>query len=683
MSITFNGEETGNHQDVLREEINTNTDPLYRDEIPSVNLNNEETLERNQFPVTNNPMKINHRLVDGATSSKGSVTVMNIMNDIEGNLGPILDYAEEPLLPLYKACASLENIIDDLSTYIKMALDETPEKPFDELTIDESAAIRLYTLEWKKPYESLYTMLNRTLKDESREKLRPYFKYLKLLLTAIVKLPCIPPLSVWRGVTKNLSTQFPPGTTVVWWGFSSCTTEMTVLENNMYLGNTGSRTLFSVEAINARTIRNHSHFVNEDEVLLLPGTQMIVQSQFSPASDLYIIHLKQVRPEQILLEPPFEGAYVYPKIQRQWYRKKRFAIPIGFLFTLIIGGIIIGSVLGTRPRIHTAASVCTHPFQAPTTYATGNNPQAAALGHFMTNNELVVAVVNSGDNALLLLSVNADGTLQNPRSYPIGYRPSSSVAADFNNDNKLDFAVSHYGDDTIRIILGNENGIFQNSINYVAGNRPVSLVAKDFNNDNKIDLVVANFGTGTVSIMFNKGNGMFQYPVNYPIGRRPSSLVVNDFNNDNKLDLAISNYDDSNVIILFGEENSTFGIPISYPVNGSTSSIVCGDFNNDNQPDLVVTSANDNIISVLLGNKNRTFQPYINSATDKIPFSIIAGDFNNDTKLDVAVVNTQDNSTSVLLGIGNGSFQTPTTYIVGYLPVSVILGDFNDDTKLD
>jgi hypothetical protein len=49
--------------------------------------------------------------------------------------------------------------------------------------------------------------------------------------------------------------------------------------------------------------------VPEDEILLLPGTHMIVQSQFSPAADLHIIHLKQVKPEEILLEPPFEGNF--------------------------------------------------------------------------------------------------------------------------------------------------------------------------------------------------------------------------------------------------------------------------------------------------------------------------------------------------------------------------------------
>ena len=191
--------------------------------------------------------------------------------------------------------------------YVQMALNGTPEEPPDGLTIDESAAIRLYTIEWERPHRSLYSMLNYTLMQHDRELLRPYFKYLKLFLTALAKLSCVPPITIWRGVTKNLSEQFPPGTPVTWWAFSSCTTELTVLENNMYLGITGDRTLFSVETINGRTISAHSHFVTEDEILLLPGTHMIVQSQFSPAADLHIIHLRQVIPGEMLLELPFEG----------------------------------------------------------------------------------------------------------------------------------------------------------------------------------------------------------------------------------------------------------------------------------------------------------------------------------------------------------------------------------------
>ena len=229
------------------------------------------------------------------------------IDDIKTHAEPIVGYAAEPLLPLVKACGPLNNIIHDLPSYVQLALHETPETPPDQLTVDESAAIRLYTMEWEEPHRSLYSMLNHTLKRGTREELRPYFKYMKLFMTALIKLPCSPSLTVWRGVTKNLSAEFPPNTPVTWWSFSSCTTALSILENNMYLGKSGERTLFSVEAINGRTIRNHSHFVTEDEILLLPGTHMIVQSQFSPAPELQIIHLKQVEPDEILLEPPFEG----------------------------------------------------------------------------------------------------------------------------------------------------------------------------------------------------------------------------------------------------------------------------------------------------------------------------------------------------------------------------------------
>ncbi|CAF5114256.1 unnamed protein product, partial [Rotaria sp. Silwood1] len=73
-----------------------------------------------------------------------------------------------------------------------------------------------------------------------------------------------------------------------------------------------------------------------------------VQSQFSPATDLYIIHLKQVIPDEILLQPPFEGASLYPKITRPWYRKKRFVIPLTLLVTVCIVATIVGAILGTR-----------------------------------------------------------------------------------------------------------------------------------------------------------------------------------------------------------------------------------------------------------------------------------------------------------------------------------------------
>ncbi|CAF3897834.1 unnamed protein product [Rotaria sp. Silwood1] len=220
---------------------------------------------------------------------------------------PIIGYSQELLVSLIEACKPLVDIVYNILTYATIALENTPAIPPNKLTRDESAAIRLYTMEWHNEQMSLYFILNRTLQYDNREKLRPWFKYLKLFLSALVKIPCAPVQTVWRGVRSNVSNEFPPGTQVTLWKFTSCTTSLTVLENDNYLGSVGERTLFSIEVINGRSIRAHSAFGTEDEVLMLPCTSMKVQSQFIPAADLHIIHLKQIIPDEMLLELPFEG----------------------------------------------------------------------------------------------------------------------------------------------------------------------------------------------------------------------------------------------------------------------------------------------------------------------------------------------------------------------------------------
>ena len=327
-AIMYDSEETNDEHHIINNDMEVNNDPMHELDGSHFILIEEETLDLTQTMAvmedsghtSDEPITTNRRVVDNLAEESNLASV-NVISDIEATLTPIVEYADEPLLPLLEACAPLIGIINNLLFYAQLALSETPEQPPDGLTIDESAAIRLYTIEWNENQRSLYSMLNHTLKNDDRHKLRPYFKYMKLFLTALVKLPCVPQLTVWRGVTIDMSTQFSPGTMVIWWAFSSCTTSLPVLENNMYLGNTGERTLFSVEAINGRTVRAHSHFVTEDEILLLPGTQMIAQSQFSPAPDLHIIHLKQVIPEEVLLQPPFEGIYTvfHSLILHEWY----------------------------------------------------------------------------------------------------------------------------------------------------------------------------------------------------------------------------------------------------------------------------------------------------------------------------------------------------------------------------
>jgi hypothetical protein len=100
--------------------------------------------------------KKDRRLVEGVLQET-NVQIASTIKNVQEQIEPIIGYAAEPLLPLIEACAPLVKIILDLSTYIQLAINGTPREPPDDLTFDESAAIRLYTMEWKEPHSSLYS----------------------------------------------------------------------------------------------------------------------------------------------------------------------------------------------------------------------------------------------------------------------------------------------------------------------------------------------------------------------------------------------------------------------------------------------------------------------------------------------------------------------------------------------
>ena len=75
-----------------------------------------------------------------------------------------------------------------------------------------------------------------------------------------------------------------------------------VLQNEEFLGSSGKRTMFTIECFSGKDIRQHSDFQNEDEILLLPGRQFEVVSCLQQGKDLYLIHLRETKPDYPLLE---------------------------------------------------------------------------------------------------------------------------------------------------------------------------------------------------------------------------------------------------------------------------------------------------------------------------------------------------------------------------------------------
>ena len=168
------------------------------------------------------------------------------------------------------------------------------------LTLDQSASIMLYSLEWSPKKESFYHFLNNVLRTADRDYLKPWFLYLKLLISSLSKLPCTL-RTVYRGVKEDLHASYPHGSIFVWWGFSSCTTSIGVLQKEQFLGKTGIRTMFHIECHSGRDIRQHSFFPTEYEVLLLTARQFQVIAFLDSGNGLHIIQLKEIDPPFPLL----------------------------------------------------------------------------------------------------------------------------------------------------------------------------------------------------------------------------------------------------------------------------------------------------------------------------------------------------------------------------------------------
>ena len=73
---------------------------------------------------------------------------------------------------------------------------------------------------YQQKYSELYPDMNDKLRKRDRKLLKPFFPYMKHLLTGRAKLPKFKG-TVWRGVKVDLRTKYPKDKEFYWWAFSS------------------------------------------------------------------------------------------------------------------------------------------------------------------------------------------------------------------------------------------------------------------------------------------------------------------------------------------------------------------------------------------------------------------------------------------------------------------------------
>lgn len=219
-------------------------------------------------------------------------------------LSPITAYREVSTVSLEKSLEFVCNLFNGIESYIWISKTNS-QNPSNGLSKDESASIHLFTMEFDSG-PSVYQVLNKALRHEDRQSIDKWNSFLKLILTGLEKLPSSSPQTVWRGARgENLCSKYPIGSKFAWWGISLCTSSRNTIEKDIYLGETGLRTLFSIECQNGKLINLHSFFKDhENEIVFMPGTCFqVISHKKDPSKDLFIIVLKEIQPPVPLLQP--------------------------------------------------------------------------------------------------------------------------------------------------------------------------------------------------------------------------------------------------------------------------------------------------------------------------------------------------------------------------------------------
>ncbi|CAF1344476.1 unnamed protein product [Rotaria sp. Silwood1] len=239
-------------------------------------------------------------------------------------------------------------------------------------------------------------------------------------------------------------------------------------------------------------------------------------------------------------------------------------------------------------------------------YSTGTSPSSVAVGDFNNDTRLDIVVANNNEQSVsIYLGYPNEGFFKQMRLITgNGSRPKSFTIGDFNNDNEMDIAVANSGINNVGIFLRYDNGSFRNQVAYAADSSPWSIAVGDFNNDTILDIVVANLGSDNVGIFLGWSDGSFSNQKTFTTGfsSQPNAVAVGDFNNDTLLDIIVANYGTNNIGVLLGYGNGFFTSAKLFSTGyGSLPfSISVNDLDNDGKLDFVVANEGADNLNIFL-----------------------------------------------------------------------------------
>ncbi|CAF3719563.1 unnamed protein product [Rotaria socialis] len=170
------------------------------------------------------------------------------------------------------------------------------------LTIDEATAIFLYTIKQEKVDQTVSFQLNRVLRSSQRNHLDSWLLYFQLFLSALKKLPSTKG-TIWRCAPGKITPGYKSN--CVWSGFSSCIGTWSVLAQ--LLDPSCDYTLFQIECINGKRIKNYSSRPENDEVILLPDTHLQFLGDKKLKHGWHVVYLQEMDSPYLQSAQPVES----------------------------------------------------------------------------------------------------------------------------------------------------------------------------------------------------------------------------------------------------------------------------------------------------------------------------------------------------------------------------------------
>jgi hypothetical protein len=334
-------------------------------------------------------------------------------------------------------------------------------------------------------------------------------------------------------------------------------------------------------------------------------------------------------------------------------------------------------------------------FSSPITFSVGKGPDAVAATDLTGDGRTDLVVANAGDNTISVLTNTTTlgtgtPTFNVPGTYTVGKTPTALAVGDFLGNGSIDIAVANSLGNTVSVLMGNGDGSFQAPVNFATGAGPIGLTQGSVSGNGEIDLATANVNDGTVTIFRNnlppQATGAFSSAATVSTRNpNPTGIAAGLFNlnSDGHTDLVVADKGDDSATLLLGNGDGSFGSPYTTGTDNQPEAVAVGDFNRDGREDAVVTDSNSMSVSLLLGSGTGTFAATLNYEVGHNPSAIVTGDFNVDGRADLAVTNQGDNTVGILEGADTGGFPVYTTFSVGSAPDAIATGDFNSDGKSD